>query len=521
MYLTSQRFKDAVYAGTRSVKGRVIFDITDTTINGDVSGINTSLQSFLSDEQQLIDKKRDYTYNFATFEQDRFLLDGRFSFPDDNNANNGQLGYLSNVISDANGDFTPFQSILFTFGINHSSIGVTISFDDINGEYASDFSVIAYDHLNNIIETVDIINNNLSQIVVTGQFYEYRKLELVIKKWAIPNRRARVLEVDFGVVKVYTGTTLVKMDLMDEMDITNMTTPSSEFNFTIINKNREFNILNPDGFYKYLQERQQILPEIGVVVNGVPQYIPLGEFFLKEWISDEGSLTTSFSSGNVLDLMSSYMYENLVAKTSYSLYDMLEDIFSVCDITDYEIDNSLDLILTNGVVKNKNCREILQLILMAGMANVYVDRMGILKVKQITLTVPQDEITINDMFKEAKITLDPIIKSINVDYYSDIETFLTYTNNLGNSDGEIVNIKENTLINTLSQATNVANWLETQLSYRLKYETDWRGNPIYELSDNIKIHDVYGEDNNTLVTKINLQYSGGLRGTLNSRSVVL
>ena len=507
------------HAPIRTTKGRVTFDISDVTARGDVNDISTTIESIISDKQQLINKKREQSVNIATWEPNRFKLDGSFSFADDNMANNGELGFVSDNLCSENGIFELEPTLIFTFGGPHSSMGITLTFDVLNEEYATEFIINAYDGANNLIISKHVVDNDLVQVAAIGQFYLYKKIEVIIKKWSKPYRRSRVVEMDFGIVKVYTDNNLIKMDLVDEMDIITKILPSSEFKFTVDNANRDFNILNPDGFHKFLQQRQNVVPEIGVLVGTTTEYIQLGNFYLMEWSSDEGSLTATFTARNIIDLMSSYDYENLVAKTSYTLYQMAVDIFSICGITNYEIDIALQGIQTKALVKKNNCRNVLQFIAVAGMCNVFVTRDDKLILKQLSFGNSIDTIDMGNMYKEPQIQLDKIAKSVEVAYYSDVNTKqLTTINNTDKGDALKV---DNALINTVGHATNVANWILSQMNYRAIYTANWRGNPAHELSDIVTIEDSYNQNNKTIITKIELTYQGYLEGKTEARGLIL
>lgn len=523
MQNVSNEYKESVYAPIRTTKGRVTFDISDVTARGDVNDISTTTESILSNKQQLINQKREQSFNLATWEPNRFKLDGSFVFPDDSISNNGELGFVSDNLCNENGIFELEPTLIFTFGGPHSSMGITLTFDVLNEEYATEFIINAYDSSNNLILSKHVIDNDLVQVAPLDQFYQYKKIEVIIKKWNKPYRRCRVAEVDFGVVKVYTDNNLIKMDYVEEMDIITKNLPAAEFEFIVDNSNKDFNILNPDGFYKALQERQNVVPEIGVLVGTTTEYIQLGNFYLMEWKSDEGSLTATFTARNIIDLMSSYDYENLVAKTGYTLYDMAEDIFAICGITNYEIDIAVQNIFTNGLIKKNNCRNILQFIAIAGMCNVYVDRNNklILKQNPSTLSDSVDTIDLDNMYQVPKIELDKVIKSVTVSYYSDLDTPLTYTEtNTNVKEGENLKVDNNTLINTLSQATNVAKWILRQLNYRARYSVNWRGNPAHELNDIVTIEDAYNQNRSSITTKIEMTYQGYLEGKTEARGLI-
>lgn len=523
MQNVSNEYKESVYAPIRTTKGRVTFDISDVTARGDVNDISTTTESILSNKQQLINQKREQSFNLATWEPNRFKLDGSFVFPDDSISNNGELGFVSDNLCNENGIFELEPTLIFTFGGPHSSMGITLTFDVLNEEYATEFIINAYDENDNVILSEDVTDNTDVQVAVIGQFYEYKKIEVIIKKWSKPYRRARVAEVDFGVVRVYTDNNLIKMDYVEEIDIITKNLPSAEFTFTVDNSNKDFNILNPDGFYKALQERQVVIPEIGIVIGPSTEYVQLGNYYLMEWVSDEGSLTSTFTTRNIIDLMSSYDYENLTPKTNYTLYDMAEEILAICGVSNYEIDLALQNIFTKGFIKSNNCRNILQYIAIAGMCNVYVDRDNkvILKQSPLALGNPIDTIDLDNMYQEPKIELDKIVKSVSVFYYSDLETSQVYTEErLDIKEGDNLKVDGNTLINTLTQAENVAKWILRQMNYRAKYTVNWRGNPAHELNDIVTIEDAYNQNRNAIITKIELTYQGYLKGRTKARGLI-
>lgn len=522
MYATSPLFKANVYAPARTTAGKVTFDISDVTASGDVTSITTTSESAISNKAQLVNKKRDTSYNLATGETDRFKLDGTFSFADSVAANNGELGFCGNALCAADGTFTPYETLTFVFGSTHSSLGISITFDRFNDEYATDFNVTAYDSTNAVITSVDVTGNTSALSTPVGQLLNYKKIVITIKKWNKGDRRARVLEVDFGVVQVYTDSNLVSMSLIEEMDIMTGALPSAEFTFTVDNSSREFNILNPTGFYKYLQQRQQVIAEIGVDIgNGVIQYVPLGNYLLWEWKSDEGSLTATFTTRTNLDLMASFVYENLVVKSSYSLYQMAVDLFAVCGITNYSIDTALQSILTNGLVKKDNCKNLLQMVAIAGRANIYITRDNLITLKVLpALTGPAaDDLTLDNMYQEAQIELDKVVKQVNVTYWTNLSTSAIVTVNSTATIGDTLKLENNTLINSSAQATSVANWILNQKNYRAIYKANWRGNPAHELADVVRIETSYGQNLGAFITKNEISYAGYLQSRTEARGV--
>ncbi len=512
MYNVSNDFKQSVYAPARTVKAKVAFDISDVTAKDDVSNLTSTEQaSGISNKNQVINSQREQSYNLATWEPDRFKLDGSFSFPDDVLANNGEMGFVSEGLCDSDGNFEEYPTIIFEFTNPHSSIGITVTFDALNEEYATEFNLAVYDGSNNLIASIDVENNDKVQCDVNYLLSNYKKVVVTIKKWSVGERRARIVEIDFGLVKVYDDNNLIKCSLIEELDLTGSQLPSAEFKFTVDNADRAFNILNPTGFYAYLQQRQQVDVQLGVLTDAAYEWVPLGNYLLWEWTSDEGSLTATFTARTNLDLMSAVDYENLTPKTGYSLYQMAMDIFALCGISNYEIDTALQSITTKGLLKKTTCRNVLQMIALAGCANIFVTRDNVIRlvVNPASLGDQVDDVDLDNMYEEPKIELEPIVQSVQVTYYTDLDTSAEVTVNNPNVDsGEVLKLESNTLINTATQATNVANWLLRQRSYRAKYSLNWRGNPAHELNDVITIETTYGTAKKAIITKNSLEYRG-------------
>ncbi|MBD0381280.1 hypothetical protein [Paenibacillus sedimenti] len=520
MYVASQIFKDNIYARSRRIVGRVTFDISDVSATGDVSSITTTTEAAsISSKAQINDNVRSSTYNFATWETNRFKLDGSFSFPDSNVANNGQMGFVSSGLCDSFGVFSVQPTITIEFNSTHSSAGLTITFDQNNGEYATEFDATAYNASGGVIQTVSVTGNTDVIATPLGQLANYKKLFIVIKKWSMGNRRARVLEVDFGIVKIYKDDQLIEMNLIEEMDPTTAQLPSPEFRFTLNNLDRAFNILNPTGFYAYLQQRQQVIAELGLELNGFVQWMPLGNYLLWEWKSNEGSLTATFTTRTNLDLMDNYEYEQTTANPM-SLYQLAVNNFAACGITNYSIDTALQSISTNAISNKVTRRQLLQMIAIAGCANIYVTRGNFITIKQLpnTLGVAVDTIALANAYDEPQITLDQVVRQVMVTYWTNVSTSATVTvTDPDLSDGNVLKLEQNKLIDTSARAQTVAQWLLNRSKLRANYRSNWRGNPAHELADVLGFGNTYGADKAAMVTKNDIKYQGYLAATTEAK----
>lgn len=512
MKTVSKKFKYGITAPSRMCKVRVTFDISDTSANGDISNVTTSSEFNLSDNKQMFNKERESSYKLATWEKDRWLLDGSFVIPSDKPMINGEVGWWSNNLCDEMGIFTSCEDIIVNFNNPHSSMGLTITFDTLCNEYATDFDIIAYGTDGNIINTVNINNNTKARFVIETPLYLYKKVVIKIKKWCKSYSRAKVLEIDFGVVRIYDDNNLIKANLLEEVDLISSKVVPSEFKFTVYNNNKEFNILNPQGFYRFLQERQQVIFEIGTEVSGGFEYCTMGTYWLKDWTSDEGAMTATFIARDIIDLLDTAEYENLTPGNS-SLKVIAINILEKAGVLDYEIDSSLDNIYTTGLIKKVSCRNALQMVAIAGMCNIYVirNRIYVKSNLKINMNNTNEIIDMDNLYKEPQISLEPLIKYVDVKYYTNLETTQdVICTNSNVAIGDTLKV-DNTLISNSTMASNVGNWIIAIKNLRANYEANWRQNPSMDVLDIVSVQNSY-ETKNAIITKQEYEYQGYLKG---------
>lgn len=542
MLKVSRQFKEAVYAPTRKVKARVSFEILDNEAYHDNTPTATS-EAPISRKYQLTNRIRNMSHKYATFERDYFKLDGSFYIPPKPNEGDSELGWWSGDICDEEGIFSPYQVLEFNFTEEHNSMGLTITFDVLANEYASDFDIEVYRLDNTLIHKEEVINNDKTTYVMVHGLDNYVKIRLIIKKWAKPFRRARITEVDFGVIKDYEDDKLIKLNIIEEMNIISDKIPSNEIRFTIDNSNKEFNILNPEGFYRFLKERQEVKASIGVEVSENEfEFVPMGKYYLVDWQSDEGALTTTFIARDIFELLEGKEYTSII---NTNLYDLVEDIMIKAGVKDYYIDKKLKDIPTSGFKEKLNCRKALQYIGIAGKAAIYQDRYGVVRVEQFQtldestsyiyfagpdmytgMVYPMaDEgydmknITFDNVYKEPQIKLDKLLYSLIMVVHNGEEKQEVTFYNQGIKDGVSYKI-DNPLINSLEHAKDVAEWIIKEYNLRAIYNIDWRQNPALECGDIVLVEDSFKAKKQSRITKQEFEYAGYLSGKTETKGGV-
>jgi hypothetical protein len=384
MIEVSNDFKKAVYAPSRATHAQVRFEILDTTAFKD-NTITINDEEVFSKYTQLTNKIRVPSLKIGTFEKDYFKLDGTFCLPPVS-TNNLELGYWSENLCDENRVFNNPEQIIFTFSKEHSSIGLTIYFDVLNNECAEQFNIYFYDINNQLFKTINVVDNNNSIYECIEQLDNYGKIMIDIVKWCKPYRRVKIVEVDFGIIRTYTDKNLIRMSLVQQLDIISGTLPSDEMKFTVDNSSSLFNILNPQGYTKYIQKGQEAFLLLGVELDEdteIYEDVNVGKYFITTQQSDEGTLTTTFTARDIFELLSNDEIENSTVN-EMTLYDFAVQIFNSCGIESYTISDSLKLINTKCLYQKMTYRSLIQLIAIAGMCVIFSNNNGGIVLEQLT-----------------------------------------------------------------------------------------------------------------------------------------
>jgi hypothetical protein len=549
----SQAFKEKVFSTSRKTNGRVTFEIIDTTAYNNT--VTVSDRTLFSREDQISNRERNMSYKYGSMERNHWLMDGSFVIvpkPQEVEEDKAEVGWWSYWVSDANGVFSTKPVITITMDEVVSSLGITITFDTLLGETAKDFDVKVYDEAGGMIHQW-FFSNNQKPVVVLDEIYDnYKKVEVTISKWSKGNHRARISEIDFGITQEYTGEKLIDMKIIEEMDLLGSTMPSNELQFKVDNFDRAFNIINPEGFYRFIQTGQEVKAYIGVKTNDdeetdIFEEVLMGTFYMTEWKSDLGALTTTFTARDLINTLETKPeYKSEIVKPN--LYDLAVDLFTHSGITRYQLDDRLKDFASLGFLEPINPRTALQHIAIASQSTAYQDRNGVMIIKQFEpiqtstgymvfagpdefagVTTPEvlvdfgyQAIDFDNLYQEPEIVLESAVKSLTFDVHHH-ETWKTEETieNPDPSANKGVSYKyENPLIVTPVQAQQVANWMFLEYGFGAKYTAVWRQNPAFEVGEAIAIEDIYGGMKKVRITKQEFTFAGYLDGVTEGKGGV-
>lgn len=517
--MASQEFKNAIKGQTRQTSAQVTFELLDTTASQDATISATDKEAEVSRETE-INNARDYNImKFTTLENNYFALNGSSHLTPKNTENIAvQVGYLSDSISGADGVFTTPPSITFNFTTSHSSIGLSMEFDD---EYPTSMTIIYYDASNNVLSNETITNNK--KLRVYGKAVQnYRKIEIFFNSTRNPYRRVRLYSMIFGIIQQYTDDELLEFNLTRETSLmTDNTIPVSECSFKIDNLNRDFNIINPSGVYDFLQTKQMISTKMGVYLpDGTVEYVNSGNYYLNDWKS-EGATATLVANDKLS--FSTTLYTT--ASATKTLKQWAVAILTAIGYTEYEIDDSLDNISVTTQFDNMDCKELLKYIAQVSNTMMYVDTNDKVVFKAMPVT-KEDEIGFDNMYKEPTITLDTQCNQVDVKvwvYNTPVEsqTSVSVHNWIAGDEVFVKEIKGNPFVTTNAIATNVGNNALNLLNNRLLYEIDWRQDPAIDINTIVEVEDGFNEDKNIIITKQEYKYAGYLQGRTEGRGYII
>lgn len=418
MQITSAEYQNAIIDqnNLRQFKAKVIYSQIDNTAKPDCTPSSSEIKSE-SNITFLIDGTEDVNFNYASFEQDRWKLDGSFALVGDETSLIG-INSINDTLSDLSYEILPNWTVTLDFLTNHSSSGITISFDTLNNEYATEFDISYYNSSYVLITTATVIGNTLSNYQDFTSVSNWRQIIITIKKWSHTERLAKISEVYFGLVKEFSSTNnkLIDLSIDEEVDIVSASIGGNTMKFSIDNLNQEYNPLAPNSIYTYAVPRQTIQTLIGIKLpDDTYEYVPAGTYYLKDIQTKPSSLTAEFNAEGLLYFLGLSKYQKGLLQT-ITMYDLATAVLVDAGLLSdqYDVDIALDSISMECYLDIMTHKDCLQAIAIASNAILYEDRLGRIVLKQLNTTPTTSTITSENIFEEPIIKTNKSIKLVNI-----------------------------------------------------------------------------------------------------------
>lgn len=305
MISSTDAYKAAITADTRRILLRAIIDISDPDL---VYGtVESATEALFSKPDQVHDKVFSLEPPYATLERNRWLLNGTFQLIPDNYVPDGQVGYVSGVLSGDDGIFPTEQHVQENF-FNVSILqACSIYFPDADFDGVADTFTVDVIQGGTSYFTQSFSGNTLSKIDLSGfTVNNPDSIKVSVTKWSLPGRCMRVPEIIPGIYEEWSGNEIAAFSLKHQGDISCLSLPYGTCVIKMDNTNRRFEPRSKDGVFQSIEARQGIDVSMAVrLPDGTDEYKRVGIFYQYSggWKTGDNGITMQWTLVDIVGLL--------------------------------------------------------------------------------------------------------------------------------------------------------------------------------------------------------------------------
>jgi hypothetical protein len=254
------------------------------------------------------------------------------------------------------------------FPVQHDIKGLTIEFGKA---YPVNFTIESDNN------TVEITGNAGGHFVTEEIFTGATFLRFVPSQMVNGQSRFRIHKITMGIGIYFDNQRILSATKKEHISPIMEELPTIDFNLTVNNKDRAFDIENEESSVNFLEIGQDITVLYGQELDdGSVEWLPGATVQLKEWSADDEEM--NFSASDRFDYMDGTYYKGMYRPEGISLYDLTLDVLSDAGIDSrtYWIDSYLKSVKVFNPMPVVAHKEALQLIANAGRCILYQDREG-------------------------------------------------------------------------------------------------------------------------------------------------
>lgn len=344
----------------------------------------------------------------TTLEDNFWLLDGSPELIPDNTAEI-TWGLWSKRMTDEKGDFEAAPLLNVTFENVHTSAGITITF--AGDTFPKELAVTWYCGsavLASGTYTVDAMQY-CAGLTVDG----YNAIGIEFIGTAIPYRRIKIAEIDYGEIKVWGKSALISANVLEEINLTSSEITVNTLDFSVHDENGDFNMLNPTGVYLALQKKQ--LLNVTQYINGEP--MPMGKYYLDTW-ENASSVEAAFTAYDAIGLFDGITYKTSPMWSGTAAGTVFADIFASAGWTSYTIEDAVATEAVYGYIPIVTVREALHQLCFALRAACIPNRDGVVEIKRLPSGEAATAIEKSQKHGSQTIKQNTLVNSVAVTAYS-------------------------------------------------------------------------------------------------------
>ena len=290
---------------------------------------------------------------WATLEGDGIPLDGsRILFPDV--PAQEYMGWWSNSMSGPDGKFASPPKLAITFSQPHTSVGLTLIFDSVVNEWASDMHIAWYGQDGAVLHEEDFAPTYAD--ATYGPLVEdYYKIVITFAATNKPYHYLKMSGIRYGVLKMFSGDDLISANVVEEVDPLSAELRINMLYYRFYSPGGEFDMLNLSGAYRAFQQRQ----EMSVIAEVDGNEVDVGTYYLQEAVTD-GNVTDTTCT-DLMGVIDGTEYMGGLWLDGITMGDLVCEIMASANALDmYDLDPALSGIVLKGYLPICTHREALQ-----------------------------------------------------------------------------------------------------------------------------------------------------------------
>ena len=364
---------------------RITFGNVDTTAATDGEWESNGAASI--SEFETVDYAYQYGDTYVSLELNRWALDGKSLLVP--TGEDVQDGFISSLMSDAEGNFTTPPVITREFSLKHIFPGLTLTFDTRQQEWP--LEVTADFYLNGEVVDTQTVSITSVQTTITTTATEIDKVTTTFDR-CLPYRRPRLENVLYGLNVQFVNKDIVSTQQKHDVDPLSRRLPTETMQFTILDYEHKYDPDNPAGIYAYVDKNSPIEIQFGYELpDGSVEWLKPDNYVLNAKPSAQNNQATFNGTGLIGSLTGTFYKSKLGSK---SLYNMAEEVLLDAGLTlteqgtnPWEIDEALKDMFTTAALPIDTHMNCLQLIAHAACCRLYTDDDNIIHIRPFGVTV--------------------------------------------------------------------------------------------------------------------------------------
>ena len=364
---------------------RITFGNVDTTAATDGEWESNGAASI--SEFETVDYAYQYGDTYVSLELNRWALDGKSLLVP--TGEDVQDGFISSLMSDAEGNFTTPPVITREFSLKHIFPGLTLTFDTRQQEWP--LEVTADFYLNGAVVDTQTVSITSVQTTISTTATEIDKVTITFDR-CLPYRRPRLENVLYGLNVQFVNKDIVSTQQKHDVDPLSRRLPTETMQFTILDYEHKYDPDNPAGIYAYVDKNSPIEIQFGYELpDGSVEWLKPDNYVLNAKPSAQNNQATFNGTGLIGSLTGTFYKSKPGSK---SLYDMAQEVLLDAGLTlteqgenPWEIDNALKNMFTTAALPIDTHMNCLQLIAHAACCRLYTDDDNIIHIRPFGVTV--------------------------------------------------------------------------------------------------------------------------------------